>query len=79
MRGHAIGERMDFAIRKLQSILDSVIVAEPPANFGKVCFGRVSSHPGSAWGGGNLPDGWVPMKRNQAKDGSVRFRPWRRP
>jgi transcription elongation factor GreB len=31
--------RIDSAIRKLQSILDSVIVAEPPADSGKVGFG----------------------------------------
>ena len=32
-------KRIESAIRKLQSILDSVIVAEPPADSGKVGFG----------------------------------------
>ena len=51
--------RIESAIRKLQSILDSVIVAEPPADSGKVSFGASVRNPVSAWGGGNLPDSWI--------------------
>ena len=38
---NAESQRLEAAIRKLQVILDSVVVAEPPADRGKIAFGAL--------------------------------------